>query len=79
MYYISYIYEQSWGHGDAVMLVGPQGVNTPATVRQASEAVERWLATIDRIGIAEARAQHVGPLRGTSLYWYGRPAPNDAQ
>lgn len=80
LYYVTYIYERSWGHGDAVMIVGPNGVNTKATVRQAFEAVARWVATVERMGMAEVRAQRLHPFRGTSLHWYGRrPEPDDVR
>lgn len=72
LYYITFIYERSWQHGDAVMIVGPRGTNTKAAVRQAFTAVERWLETVERIGIAEVRARQLHPLAGTKLSWYGR-------
>jgi hypothetical protein len=72
LYYITFIYEKSWTHADAVMIVGPHGVNSRATVREAFHAYDRWFKTVERIGIAEARARRMHPLNGTSLNWYGR-------
>jgi hypothetical protein len=72
LYYVTYIYERKWPHADAVMIDGPGGGNTTETVRNAFDAMERWLETVEKIGIARARKRRLHPLRGTPLHWYGR-------
>jgi hypothetical protein len=72
LYYISYLFTGNFQHGDGVALWNDHGViNPPGAIESAYKAYAAWFKRVKAMGIAEARKQHLDPLEGTTLRWYG--------
>jgi len=44
----------------------------PGAVNAAYGAYAEWFKRVKSIGLAEARVEHLDPLAGTGVSWYGK-------
>jgi hypothetical protein len=73
LYYVSYLFTGNYQHGDGIALWNRKGgINPPGGVETAYASYRAWFKKVKSVGLAEARKQHLDPLEGTGLYWYGR-------
>jgi hypothetical protein len=73
LYYVSYLFTGNYQHGDGIALWDRKGViNPPGGVETAYASYRAWFKKVKSVGLAEARKQHLDPLEGTNLYWYGK-------
>jgi len=74
LYYISYLYTGNWLHGDAIALWNEGGeISPPGATITAYNAYDQWFKRVKTGGLASARKEHLDPLAGTGLAWYGKP------
>ena len=73
LYYISYLFTGDYEHGDGIALWDDHGaINPPGSIDRAYDAYEAWYKRVKLLGIGVARKQHLNPLSGTNLKWYGK-------
>jgi hypothetical protein len=73
LYYVSYLFTGNYQHGDGIALWDRKGViNPPGGVDTAYASYRAWFKKVKSVELAEARKQHLDPLEGTNLYWYGK-------
>ena len=72
LYYISYLYEEDWEHAVGIALWDKHGkINPPGSVHAAYLAYRRWFRRVQSVGLQQARKEHLQPLQGTEIEWYG--------
>lgn len=72
LYYASYVFLRHWDHASGIAIVDQKGrFNQPSSVHRAYRYYRRWLSELQRIGVSEARKQHLDPVQGSGLRWYG--------
>jgi hypothetical protein len=72
LYYISYLFYQNWDHADGIALVGRKNsrFNSPENVRKAYRYYRAWFRQVQHIGLANARARKLEPLKNKDVRWY---------
>ena len=73
LYYISYLFTGNYQHGDGIALWDDHGViNPPGSIDHAYDAYKGWFKRVKTLGLVAAKKQHLDPLKGTNLKWYGK-------
>ena len=85
LYYINYLFKGIYDHAYGYVLLDndspPAKDKMGALLTRGQDASRayiyyaRWFQKVRRIGLSAARQQHLDPLAGTSLQWYGEHDP----
>jgi hypothetical protein len=81
LYYITYLFKGTFDHADAFVILNDRKppakdengalLTRPEDASHAFQFYLRWFKEVRKIGVSAARQQHLDPLNGTPLRWYG--------
>lgn len=71
LFYISYLFYGDWEHADGIALSEHgQKFQSDKTIKKAFAFCRKWLETVKKIGLEEARKRKLDPLTGSNIHWY---------
>ncbi len=71
LFYISYLFYGDWEHADGIALSEHgQKFQSDKTIKKAFAFYRKWLETVKKIGLEEARKRKLDPLTGSNIHWY---------